>query len=120
MCETVANITVLYGRKPGRWDKHTGTSKGHYTNELYKSYDRIHHLPYYCTDYISVCLKILLLPTESDIILRGLLDHFYAVGNFRTLRGSLLRQVEDGDPHEEEDGQDAKDDREDDQDDEQP
>ncbi len=58
MCETVANITVLYGRKSGRWDTHTGTSEGHYTNELYKSYDRIHHLPYYCTDYISVCLKI--------------------------------------------------------------
>ncbi len=26
MCETVANIIVLYGRNSGKWDTNTGTS----------------------------------------------------------------------------------------------
>ncbi len=29
MCETVANIRVLYGRNSGLWDTNTGTSKGY-------------------------------------------------------------------------------------------
>jgi hypothetical protein len=51
LCETVADIRYLYGRKAGRWDTYTGTSNGYSYLIPNKCYDTINHLPYYCIAY---------------------------------------------------------------------